>query len=320
MNVTLQSEDGPCTASTWRRTIRHTLRAALVAGVTGLCLVSGAEAPASAAALSPTPFGDMDGDGWSDLLVRNTTSGDLTLYRGTRGGLRAPLRVGRGWNGMDAITRHGDMDGDGHEDVVAREARTGALWLYPGTGTSGEISPAFARRLRIGAGGWNAMKEITPAGDLDGDGRGDLLAVRAATGELFLYPGRGASLGRPRLFGRGWSAMDELTGMGDIDHDGHVDLLARQMDTGDVWAYPATGFGSSARLGARTMVGAGAAGWRRMDSFAGLGDVDRDGWNDLVAVDAFAAWTSRVYGLRNGRLQAVSEYGPGWRRHLRPIL
>ena len=45
------------------------------------------------------------------------------------------------------------------------------------------------------------MREITPVGDLNGDGYPDLLAVQTSTGYLYLYPGRGTSLRAVRWIG-----------------------------------------------------------------------------------------------------------------------
>lgn len=315
MNAMLQLTAGPYTApaaSAPRRAVRSLVLVVLVA----LTVALGGAPPAGAA--DPpgpaTPFGDLNGDGWSDMLVRITDSGSLVLYRGSQGGFAPPVQVGRGWNGMNAITRHGDMSGDTHEDVVARDG-AGALWLYPGTGTG--TSPAFAARVRIGASGWNGMREITPVGDLDGDGKGDLVAAQASTGELFLYPGLNGALGPRRPLGRGWNGMDELTGMGDVGRDGSTDLLARHVGTSDVWLYSGTGTGPSARLGTRAMVGAGSTGWAAMESFAGLGDIDRDGSNDLAAV---FGKTLIGYGLKNGHLYTSMHLGSGFGRNYRPIL
>jgi len=84
--------------------------------------------------LPATPFADFGGNGWSDLLARDTATQDLWVYRGNGTTLGSRTRL-VGVAGLNAITRFGDVDRDGHEDVVARDRATGALWLYPGTGS-----------------------------------------------------------------------------------------------------------------------------------------------------------------------------------------
>ncbi len=296
----------------------HGVRTALMVAVTALCVALGGSPASAAPPGAPTPFGDWDGDGWSDVLVRDIANGGaLLIYRGREGGFTGPTQISSAWNGMNAIVRHADMGGDAHEDIVARQGNTGELFLYPGTGNANPS--ALSSRIRIGASGWNAMSEITLVGDLDGDSRGDLVAVQTSTGQLFLYPGRGAApFGARRLIGPGWNGMDELTGMGDVTADGKVDLLARQKGTSDIWVYPGVGTGPSARLGGRIMVGTGHTGWSRMESFLGIGDIDRDGSNDLAAVETYA-WTLRGYGLRNGRLYTSMHLGSGFRSNYRPM-
>jgi hypothetical protein len=252
-----------------------------------------------------TAFGDFHGNGWSDLLARQTTTGSLYLYPGNGTGFGSPSRFGGGWNAMSSITRMGDFNRDGHEDVIARESATGALWLYRGTGSG------FATRLKIGSGGWNSMREITPVGDLDGDGYPDLLAVQTSTGIMYLYPGRGTSLAPRRTLGGGWNTMSELAGVGDFNRDGRRDLLARNTASGDLWLYKGTG----TAVGARILLGTG---WNGRRDLTGIGDFDRDGFNDVVAVDSATGQLFRYPGRGTSfgpRLPA----GGGWGA-LQPLL
>jgi hypothetical protein len=253
-----------------------------------------------------TPFGDFTGNGWSDLITRQTSTGLLYLYpgNGTRFGSRS--QIGTSWNAMSAITRFGDFNRDGREDIVASDRATGALWLYRGTGSG------LATRLKIGRSGWNAMREITPVGDLDRDGRVDLLAVETSTGSLYLYPGRGTSFAPRRLLGTGWNTMSELAGIGDFNRDGSVDLVARENATGYLWLYP----GRSGRLGTRARIGAG---WNIMRDLTGVGDIDRDGYTDLIAVAKATGELFRYPG-RGTSLAPRLTVGGGWTTGLQPLL
>ena len=83
--------------------------------------------------------GDFSGDGVPDLIGREAATGSLWLYRGNgRGSSVLPrLRIGGGWEVMDAVMSPGDLDGDRVPDLLARRADTGDLWRYPGNGSGG---------------------------------------------------------------------------------------------------------------------------------------------------------------------------------------
>ncbi|GHF20549.1 ATP/GTP-binding protein [Streptomyces spiralis] len=210
-------------------------------------------------------FGDLNRDGRADLLSRDR-SGRLWFVSGTGDG----TLIGGGWNSMTALTRHGDLTGDGVEDLIARDS-SGTLWLYPGYGDG-----KFGTRRSIG-GGWKSMATITATGDINSDGRGDLLA-HDSSGTLWFYPGTGhGTFGSRKSLGGGWNSMTALTAPGDLNGDGHGDLIARDT-SGKLWLYPGTGRGT---FGTRNLIGSG--GWGQMSAFLSVGDVDGDGWLDLVA-------------------------------------
>ncbi|TDQ00707.1 glycoside hydrolase domain-containing protein [Labedaea rhizosphaerae] len=246
----------------------------------------------------PAPtFGDFNENGWTDLIARDKTSGQLYLYAGNGTNVGNRVGIGSGWGNYPTIIRFGDFTRDGHEDVIARESTTGYLWLYPGTGTG------LTTRIRIGT-GWNGMREITAIGDLSGDGYPDVLAVESATGYLFLYPGHGTSLGTKVKIGSGWNAMGELTGIGDLDADGKPDLLARNNSTGALYRYSGRGPGVASGV----VIGSS---WTSMRDLTGVGDFNRDGHPDLIAVRA-ATGTLYLYPGTTGRLASGIALSTGW--------
>ncbi|ALO09412.1 N-acetylmuramoyl-L-alanine amidase [Streptomyces venezuelae] len=101
------------------------------------------------------------------------------------GRLTTRTRVGGGWNAYNQIAGQGDLTGDGKVDIVARDT-TGVLWLYKGTGN---YRAPFTGRTKIGS-GWNIYNRILSTGDINFDGKADLLA-RKADGKLFRYSGTG---------------------------------------------------------------------------------------------------------------------------------
>ncbi|WP_329394878.1 VCBS repeat-containing protein [Streptomyces melanogenes] len=132
--------------------------------------------------LSP---GNLAGARESDLLAVDK-AGVLWLYLGYNDGrVTARTKVGGGWGQYTEIAGQGDLNGDGLTDIVARD-RAGVLWLYTG---NGDRNDPFNNRTKIG-GGWNTYNRILSVGDLDGDGRSDLVA-RGNDGTLWRYSGNG---------------------------------------------------------------------------------------------------------------------------------
>ncbi|MFF8608817.1 FG-GAP-like repeat-containing protein [Streptomyces sp. NPDC015346] len=137
--------------------------------------------------------GDLNGDGKGDLLAR-TSGGELYLYRGhgTGEGFASRIKIGSGWGAFNRIVGAGDYSGDGRTDILARDG-AGDLYLYRGTGSA----PApFAARAKVGS-GWNAYSKLVAPGDLNGDGKGDLLAVTSG-GDLYRYYSTGTGAFGPR--------------------------------------------------------------------------------------------------------------------------
>jgi hypothetical protein len=203
--------------------------------------------------------GDMNSDGFSDVLAR-TSGGALYLYPGTgSGGLNTAGRItiGTGWNAMSSIVGGHDYNSDGKADVLAADSSNGYLWFYPGKG-DGTVGP----KVRIGT-GWNSMREITAAGDLDHDGRPDILAIRSSDNCMYFYGGRGnGTLKTGVKTSCNWNGYDMVAAVGDFNSDGHADWIARRKSDGALFLYRGNGAGG---YSARSQIGTG---WNSMNIIA----------------------------------------------------
>ncbi|MFI0900770.1 FG-GAP repeat domain-containing protein [Streptomyces sp. NPDC020983] len=150
--------------------------------------------------------GDLSNDGKGDLLAR-ATDGKLYLIRGTGNAqtFSSRILVGSGWGSYNTLVGAGDLSGDGRADLLARDS-TGTLWLYKGTGNS---AAPFAARVKISS-GWGGFKQLAAPGDMDGDGRSDLLVVDS-TGTAYYYPASGTGGFKARVkVGTGWGTYKRL--------------------------------------------------------------------------------------------------------------
>ncbi|WP_306312516.1 N-acetylmuramoyl-L-alanine amidase [Streptomyces hydrogenans] len=241
-------------------------------------------------------------------IVARDSAGVLWQYQGS-GSATAPFlakyRVGSGWQAYNAITPMTTLRADGTGDAVARDA-AGVLWYYQGSGNPNAL---FKARLRTG-GGWQVYNKILGIGDMNADGKADLIA-RDAAGVLWFYKGSGDPL-KPfapkSQVGGGWQTYNEIVSTGDVTGDGKPDLLGRDK-TGVLWFYKGSG-DPLKPFAQRVQVGGG---WQAYNLMVGPGDLNKDGKPDLIARDASGVlWFYRNTGGYPNPYAPKAQVGGGW--------
>ena len=177
-------------------------------------------------------IGDVDSNGYSDILARDT-AGTMWLQRmmeNGRAGVRT--RVGTNFNGMTLMTTVGDITGDGLPELITRRA-DGNLYRYSMTrkGLQGGV--------KIGQ-NWNNMTKLI---GLSSNGATSELLAISKDGLLHRYPlsDKGAITGHA-VVGRGWGSMRLVTSPGRLDLNGSDDLIAVRND-GHLYSYANLGNG-----------------------------------------------------------------------------
>src|SRR5258708_1362148 len=174
-------------------------------------------APEVSTTLPPLPATyapDADGDHKSDLMVWRPTNGtwywltSSTTYNYANAGSKQWGNAGAG-----DVAMTGDIDGDGMSDLVVWRASTGTwYWLTSSTG----FNYANAGGVQWGN---QALGDVPILGDIDGDGKADLIVWRATTGTWYwLTSSTNYVSGDSKQWGN--QALGDVPIRADIDGDG----------------------------------------------------------------------------------------------------
>lgn len=279
--------------------------------------------------------GDVDGDGFEDLLVSTPGFDDVGRVDVFPGG-PAGVATDASWTvygsqpfaelGFSADGA-GDVNGDGYADVIVGAPGTsnGSVYVYSGSPTGLGVSPSWSRpgdeaNARFG-------ESVSSAGDVDGDGFSDVIvgAPGTANGTAYLFHGSGngpvipaaRTLSGASVGGRFGAAVSDA---GDVDRDGRSDVIVGapehangELEEGGVYLFRGSAFGLEEI--ATWSLESDTVGGNLGASVAGAGDTDGDGYSDvIVGVPGIQGGEVRVYfGSPSGPgdMWAVAEAAPG---------
>lgn len=238
--------------------------------------------------------GDVNGDGYGDVLVYASSGHKAYVYYGSATGMTTPPVVLTGgknhtsWYLYQGASGAGDVNGDGFADVVLGSEQQGGPLpaVYLGSAAGLSTSPVYLQ--------YPANTTLRPpvsvrgVGDVDGDGYADVVCFTGEnSGSTAYYVYRGGASGiavNPVPLPAPYGMADVWVAQGDVNGDGFSDVTAWSYwisSNNPIAEYFGTGAGLPASPSKSFSVSV-ASTFNLAQSLSSVGDVNRDGYADVV--------------------------------------
>ena len=249
---------------------------------------------------------DINGDGITDIIVGDVDGSAVRVYSGKTGVLIHNFTSAGTQLGY-AVADAGDVNGDGKHDIIGGDVATASSGMVRvWSGANGQVIWTFnavSSNDRFGS-------AVSSAGDVNGDGRADLLVgaefvdgAGVDSGRAYIFSGINGNLIRTLeaesagdRFGGGAATLGDITGDGIPDHIIGA-YRAGNPEVGKAYVFS----GSNGERLFELLPDAGATNFGQF-FVAGPGDVDGDGVPDIYVGDYGGAGKAYVF---SGATRAV---------------
>lgn len=224
-----------------------------------------------------------------------------------------------GWRTDRHVRVLGDVNGDDRDDVIGFGEEATYVALGRSDGTFDAPAPAVIDFSY--AQGWRVDRHLRMVADVDGDGRDDLVGFGdSGVFVAFAQPNGIFTPAEQEVEGlgwdQGWRVEEHPRELVDLDSNGTADIVA----FGYHGVTVAHGLGTDTfGPGTLQIRGLGYAdGWRVDKHPRQFGDMDGDGWTDIVGFGDAGAWVAYYSGQADAfttpQLQVEDfGYAQGWR-------
>lgn len=242
---------------------------------------------------------DVNGDGNKDLVVANgnSFSTDSVLLGNGDGTFQGETSYVVG-ESHEVLTA--DVNGDGKLDLVNANSNSGTVSISLGNG-DGTFGPRTAYYTG-GLTGSGAGPLSVDVGDVNGDGKTDLVAANSGADTVGVLLGNGdGTFGAPTTYATGDNphSIEAV----DLDGDGRIDLATANFGASSVSVLLGNGDGT---FQAQVQYGTGGSA-----QWVESGDVNGDGRLDLLALNGSSNGVSVLLGNGDGTFQASIDSAAG---------
>lgn len=236
-----------------------------------------------------------------DIVTANVSGNSVGVLSGNGAGGFAPATAFAAGGSSPYSVALGDVNGDGFLDIVAGNVLSHTVGVLAGDGAGG-FGAAVTFLADGGTGGLFVPFAIA-LGDVNGDGKLDIVTANLSTSNVSVLAGNGAGgFAAPVNFASGGTAT--TVALGDVNGDGHLDIVTTNYYNNNVGVLLATGGGS---FQAAATFASGGSNPRGL----ALGDVNGDGKLDIVIANENSGNVGVLVGKGAGGFEAAAIVSTG---------